>query len=85
MLLDNSLKAAKEYNIRKIALCGGVSANSYIRNSFLNLEKEGYSIYYPEIKLCTDNAAMMGAVGHYKYQKKEFADLTLNAIPNLKL
>ena len=61
MLLDNTIKAAKEYKIKKIALCGGVSANSYIREVFLNLGQNGYEIYYPHIKLCTDNAAMIGA------------------------
>lgn len=85
MLLTNTLKAAKEYGMDKIAICGGVSANSYIRQSFLNLEKDGYRVYYPDIKLCTDNAAMIGAVGYYKYLKKEFSDLTLNAVPNLKI
>lgn len=85
MLLTNTLKAAKEYGMDKIAICGGVSANSYIRQSFLDLEKDGYRVYYPNIKLCTDNAAMIGAVGYYKYLKKEFSDLTLNAVPNLKI
>ena len=85
MLLTNTLKAAKEYGMDKIAICGGVSANSYIRQSFLDLEKDGYRVYYPDIKLCTDNAAMIGAVGYYKYLKKEFSDLTLNAVPNLKI
>ena len=85
MLLTNTLKATKEYGMDKIAICGGVSANSYIRQSFLNLEKDGYRVYYPRIKLCTDNAAMIGAVGYYKYLKKEFSDLTLNAVPNLKI
>ncbi len=85
MLLTNTLKAAKQYNMNKIAICGGVSANSYIRQSFLELEKDGYHVYYPDIKLCTDNAAMIGAVGYYKYLNKEFSDLTLNAIPNLKI
>ena len=85
MLLTNTLKATKEYGMDKIAICGGVSANSYIRQSFLNLEKDGYRVYYPDIKLCTDNAGMIGPVGYYKYLKKEFSDLTLNAVPNLKI
>ena len=62
ILVENTLKAAKQLNISKIVLAGGVSANSYIRKEFIKLEKEhGVRIYYPEISLCTDNAAMIGA------------------------
>ena len=84
-LLFNTLKAAKELNINKIALAGGVSANSYIRKSFENLKNQGYEIYYPEMKLCTDNAAMIASAGYYNYINGKISDLTLNAIPNLKL
>ena len=54
MLIGNTLKAAKELKTNKIALAGGVSANSYIRKAFLELEKQGYKIYYPDPILCTD-------------------------------
>lgn len=84
-LLDNTLKAAKMLNINKIALAGGVSANSYIRSSFENLKSKGYEIYYPDLKLCTDNAAMIACSGYYNYINGKKSDLTLNAIPNLKL
>ena len=84
-LLFNTLKASKELNINKIALAGGVSANSYIRKSFENLKNQGYEIYYPEMKLCTDNAAMIASAGYYNYINGKISDLTLNAIPNLKL
>ena len=84
-LLDNTLKAAKMLNINKIALAGGVSANSYIRSSFENLNSKGYEIYYPDLKLCTDNAAMIACSGYYNYINGKKSDLTLNAIPNLKL
>lgn len=84
-LLENVLQAAKKLNINKIALAGGVSANSYIRNSFENLKKNGYEIYYPELKLCTDNAAMIASAGYYGYLDGKISDLALNAVPNLKL
>ena len=74
-----------ELNINKIALAGGVSANSYIRNSFESLKKDGYEIYYPDLKLCTDNAAMIASAGYYNFVNGKISDLTLNAIPNLKL
>ena len=86
VLLDNVLKAAKEIGINKIALAGGVSANSYIRGKFMELEKtHGFKVYYPEPILCTDNAAMIASAGYYNYINGKRSDLYLNAIPNLKL
>ena len=86
ILLENTKKAVKETNINKIALAGGVSANSYIRKAFKELEeKENIEIYYPELKLCTDNAAMIASAGYYNFLKGNFSDLKLNAVPNLKL
>lgn len=62
VLLTNAKKAVKQLNLNKIALAGGVSANSYIREQFLNLGKEEHiQIYYPELSLCTDNAAMIAS------------------------
>ena len=84
-LLQNTLKAAKSLRIDKIALAGGVSANTYIRNEFLKLQNKGYKIYYPEPVLCTDNAAMIASSAYYKYLKGEKTDLSLNAVPNLKI
>ena len=86
ILLENTKRAVKETNIRKIALAGGVSANSYIRRAFKELEeKEQIEVYYPELKLCTDNAAMIASAGYYNYLIGNFSDLKLNAVPNLKL
>ena len=86
ILLENTKKAVKETNINKIALAGGVSANIYIRKAFKELEeKEDIKVYYPELKLCTDNAAMIASAGYYNYLKGNFSDLKLNAVPNLKL
>ena len=84
-LIGNTLDAAKTLGIKKIALAGGVSANSYIRNSFEELKKKGFEIYYPDLKLCTDNAAMIASAGYYNYINGNISDLTLNAVPNLKL
>lgn len=86
VLVENALKAAKELNIKTIALAGGVSANSYIREKFLELEKkEGMNIYYPELVLCTDNAAMIASAGYFDYKSGIISDLSLNAVPNLKI
>ena len=86
ILLKKTKMAVKETKINKIALAGGVSANSYIRKAFKELEeKENIQVYYPELKLCTDNAAMIASAGYYNYLKDNFSDLNLNAVPNLKL
>ena len=85
ILIDNSLKAANELKIKTIALAGGVSANSYIRQQFVNLESKGYKIYYPEPILCTDNAGMIASAGYYRYISGVTSNLTLNAVPNLKI
>ena len=85
ILLENTIKAAKMLDIKTIALAGGVSANSYIRENFINLQKEGYKVYHPDPILCTDNAAMIASAGYYRYISGVTSDLTLNAIPNLKI
>ena len=86
ILIENTKKAIKETGITKIALAGGVSANSYIREEFSKLQDENdIEVYYPELKLCTDNAAMIASAGYYNFIKGNTSDLTLNAVPNLKL
>ena len=84
-LIENTLKAAKELGIKDIALAGGVSANSYIRNEFKKLEEDGYNVYFPRLDLCTDNAAMIASAGYYNYISGKRSDLTLNGVANLKL
>ena len=84
-LMENVIKAMKKTNIKTIALAGGVSANTYIRNEFIKLEKKGIKIYMPDLKLCTDNAAMIASAGYYNYINGKRDNMSLNAIPNLKL
>ena len=86
MLVNNTEQALKILKLNKVALAGGVSANSYIRKRFDELaKKENIKIYYPELKLCTDNAAMIASAGYYNYKAGKIADLSLNAVPNLKI
>lgn len=86
MLETNTIKAIEKLQINKLALAGGVSANSYIRERFSELgKKRKIEVYYPELVLCTDNAAMIASAGYYQYLKGNIADLSLNAIPNLKI
>ena len=74
IIYDKMLKAAYQHHIDRIAIGGGVSANSSIRNKFKQLENSGYNIYIPAFDYCTDNAAMIGIVGYYKYLKQEFSN-----------
>ena len=85
MLMEKVKIAVDKTNMKKIVLAGGVSANSYIRKEFEKLQKQGIEIYMPDLKLCTDNAAMIASAGYYDYLAGKINDLTLNAVPNLKL
>ena len=85
ILINNALQASSKLGIKTIALAGGVSANSYIRENFIKLRDKGYKIYYPEPILCTDNAAMIASAGYYRYISGVVSDLELNAVPNLKI
>ena len=85
MLLKNTQKALKQTKINTLVLAGGVSANCYIRKAFEKLENEGIKVYKPDLALCTDNAAMIGSAGYYNYIAGKRDELSLNAIPNLKL
>jgi len=84
-LVENVTKAIENTLVKTVALAGGVSANSYIRSEFLKLESSGVKVYMPDLKLCTDNAAMIASAGYYNYIAGKRDNLNLNAIPNLKL
>lgn len=85
ILIENTKKALKQINVKTVALAGGVSANSYIRNEFLKLKENGIEVYMPDLKLCTDNAAMIASAGYYNFIDGKRDELDLNAVPNLKL
>lgn len=86
VLVQKSIKAVKEYNYDKLIICGGVSANSQLRNLAKKFcDENEIKLYYPSIELCTDNAAMIGASGYYRYIDGEISSLSLSAKPNLKI
>lgn len=86
VLVNNTLRAAKIKNIRKIALAGGVAANSLLRENMKAAAVEnGMDMYYPKPVLCTDNAAMIACAAHYEYISGNISSLNLNAVPGLKL
>jgi N6-L-threonylcarbamoyladenine synthase len=73
-LMDKIKNAVRETGIRQIAIGGGVSANSGIRNALKETEKElGWSTYVPKFEYCTDNAAMIAIVGELKFKHGIFA------------
>ena len=80
ILTDRFLLAARDTGYTRLALAGGVSANSLLRRRMTErCEAEGYSLYYPALSLCGDNAAMIGAQGYFEYQAGRTADWSLNA------
>lgn len=86
VLVNKTIKAAKQKNIYKIAMAGGVAANSSLRKHMKEAcEKENITLNYPSPILCTDNAAMIGSAGYYEFINGVRHNLDLNAVPNLKL
>ncbi len=84
ILLKKLIRAAREYKIRDIAIAGGVSANSGLRNAVSEQgAKRGWRVFLPELKFTTDNAAMIAMVGHYLYQRGEFS--SLDAAPIVRM
>jgi len=86
ILMDKLKIAVKQTGINQIAIGGGVSANSGIRNTLKEAEKKyGWKTYIPKFEYTTDNAAMIGIVGYYKYLKGDFANLSVTAQARYKI
>ena len=76
MLMSRLERASKETGIREIAIAGGVSANSGLRQRMVSTGKQlGWNVYIPAFEYCTDNAAMIAMAAHFKYLKNEFCAL----------
>lgn len=84
VLVDRLLEAAEKCGVKKIALAGGVAANSRLRKELEN-RSDGYEIYFPSLPFCTDNAAMIASSAYYEFKNGKRADLNLNAIPYLDI
>lgn len=86
VLVDNAIRAAKDYHMDRLAIAGGVASNGALRAAMeAACEKEGIRFYRPSPIFCTDNAAMIGVAAYYEYQKGTRRGWDLNAVPNLKL
>ena len=86
VLVENAIRAAKDYHMDRLAIAGGVASNGALRAAMeAACEKEGIRFYRPSPIFCTDNAAMIGVAAYYEYQKGTRHGWDLNAVPNLKL
>ncbi|HHX18436.1 MAG TPA: tRNA (adenosine(37)-N6)-threonylcarbamoyltransferase complex transferase subunit TsaD [Clostridium sp.] len=86
VLVNNLIYAAKLKGASKVALAGGVAANSCLRSEFTKASQDNnFKAYYPSPILCTDNAAMIACSAYYQLIKEKESDLYLNAVPALKL
>ncbi|MCD8186604.1 MAG: tRNA (adenosine(37)-N6)-threonylcarbamoyltransferase complex transferase subunit TsaD, partial [Rikenellaceae bacterium] len=84
ILMNKLVKAAKHYGIHEIAVGGGVSANSGLRQAIrAEGEKRHWQVYIPEFRFTTDNAAMIAITGYYKYLDQEFA--AMDTTPQARL
>lgn len=86
MLIDATMKAANDLGYKTIVISGGVSANSELRRRMTEeCKKRGYALYYPELKYCGDNAAMVGVQAFFEHQSGNISDSSLNATATLPI
>lgn len=84
MLMEKLEKAALQEKIRKIAIAGGVSANSGLRNLLhKKASQHGWEPFIPPLPYCTDNAAMVAIAGHFQYEAKHFGKLSDSPMPRM--
>lgn len=84
ILINKISTAAKQFSINDIAIAGGVSANSCLRNELKKSgEKNGWKIFIPAMEYCTDNAAMIAMAAHFRYINKDFD--TMEIVPSARL
>ncbi len=86
ILTKKTIRALKEYNVNNLIVAGGVAANKGLRERLIEeCKNNNINLTIPEIKYCTDNAAMIGAAGYFAYKKGRIADLNLNSKASDKL
>ena len=86
MLIDKTLSAAERYGYKTLAVAGGVSANSELRARMAEeCKKRGITLYFPELKYCGDNAAMVGVQAFYEFKDGNIGDSSLNAAATMPI
>lgn len=86
VLIEKTLRAAEEFGLDKIAVAGGVSSNSYLREGMLALRERGKQVWIPKQILCTDNGAMIASEAYFQFMAgHSLAGMDLNAQPSLRL
>ena len=86
VLVQKTISAAEKYKSERIAIAGGVAANSLLRTWLKDeCDSKGFEFYLPEFKYCTDNAAMIARAGYEYLSRDIYSDQSLNAYPALKL
>lgn len=86
ILTEKTFRALQEHNVKQLVVAGGVAANSGLRNRFEEEVKKrnlDLDVIFPPLRLCGDNAAMIGAAAQIQFDKNDFADLSINADPSL--
>lgn len=84
ILINKLKKAAQQYQIKHIAIAGGVSANSGLRQALSNeAQKNNWTVYIPDFQYCTDNAAMIAIAGHYKYLNHDFVTQAITPLARM--
>ncbi|MFH1647828.1 MAG: tRNA (adenosine(37)-N6)-threonylcarbamoyltransferase complex transferase subunit TsaD [Chloroflexota bacterium] len=86
VLVAKTMRVAEDRGVNAVSVTGGVSANSRLREAFQEAaRRQGVDVFFPNLSLCTDNAAMIAAAGYARMKLGEVSDMRLNVVPNAPL
>ncbi len=84
-LIAKTVDAARTHGVKELLLAGGVSANLPLRQAFLNLQNDGFTVHIPKFAYCTDNAAMIAAAGYYRLLNGHTSGMEIDVLPTWPL